>query len=134
MYFNFYLTGSQIPIRKLSELADESKEKCIVIGTLFKHQELKPSVLKEISEEHQITPQPVLSKFISENDQLILEDEMQRIRLIGNFNIKNLVTGIVVGLLGYENEEGKFEVEDMCFAGVNVCPEKQILVDDRWIF
>ncbi|KAK6645537.1 hypothetical protein RUM43_001814 [Polyplax serrata] len=118
--------GKNIPIRKLTDLTEENDEKCIVIGTLFKHQELKPSILKEISEEQQVTPQPVISNFMSENDELVLEDEMQRIKLEGNINVKKMITGIVVALLGFETSDGKFVVEDVCFAGANAYPEKPL--------
>ena len=42
-------SGNELPVRKLFEL--RTGEKCIVIGTLFKSMILKPSILKEISEE-----------------------------------------------------------------------------------
>lgn len=50
MWFLFWL-GEACDVYKLSELHDKVGQECIVIGTLFKHQELKPSILKEISEE-----------------------------------------------------------------------------------
>ena len=43
------ITGKKYEIKSLAEL--EPNEKAIVIGTLYKQQELKPSILREISEE-----------------------------------------------------------------------------------
>jgi hypothetical protein len=47
----FLYPGPDVRIRKLFELQEEDSRKCVILGTLFKHQELKPSILKEISEE-----------------------------------------------------------------------------------
>ena len=44
-------------------------------------------------EQQQLVPQPVLTKFVGEDDILILEDELQRIQLTGHVDVNALVTG-----------------------------------------
>lgn len=95
--------GSDLPIYKLCELQKDTR--CIVIGTFFKDQPLKPSILKEISEENQLVPAPPRERFVSDTDQLVLEDELQRIQLVGNVDVQRFVTGIVVAVLGIERED-----------------------------
>lgn len=46
-------------------------------------------------------PQPVVKNYVGENDEIVLEDEVQRIQLIGNIDIPTLVTGMV-SVLGRE--------------------------------
>lgn len=103
-------------MKTLADLKEDTKDRCIIVGTLYKHQELKPSILKEISEEHQLIPQPLRTEFTEDKDQLILEDELQRVRLLGAFSPHDVITGIVCAVLGTEHEGGKFNVEDFCFA------------------
>ncbi|KAF0310483.1 DNA polymerase delta subunit 2 [Amphibalanus amphitrite] len=103
-----------VAVVAVSEL-DEERAECAVIGTLFKQQQLKPSILKEISEEHNLMPQPPRERFISDSDHLILEDEGARIRLEGNIDPQQYVNGVVCAVVGREEVSGKFKVRDVCF-------------------
>lgn len=75
-----------VPIKSLADLV--TNEKCVIIGTLYKEMKNKPNILKEVAEDesNSVPVQPVLSrdaKYIDpENDQLVLEDELQRILLV----------------------------------------------------
>lgn len=126
--------GSEAGIKHLHDLArDGEGVRCVIIGTIYKKQELKPSILKEISEEHQLMPQPVVKNYVSESDEIVLEDEVQRIQLIGNIGISKLVTGLVVAVLGKACEGGKFDVEDMCFAGLPEPGPREVPNQDRYV-
>ncbi|KAG7189423.1 hypothetical protein KM043_017127 [Ampulex compressa] len=99
---------AQYKVLKLSELAEKTDEElCIVIGTLYKHQELKPSILRELSEELQIAPQPARSNYASFKDMVYIEDETLRVKLVGkHVNTQDIVTGLVCAILGCELENG----------------------------
>uniref|UniRef100_A0A0C9Q851 CG12018_0 protein n=2 Tax=Fopius arisanus TaxID=64838 RepID=A0A0C9Q851_9HYME len=110
-------------ILQLTNLSDmtEADAAVILIGTLYKHQEFKPSILKEMSEELQLVPQPTRSNYSSIKDQLFLEDETLRVRLVGDhMDVGEIVTGLVCAVLGRELENGCFWVQDFCFPGM--CP------------
>ncbi|XP_030839817.1 DNA polymerase delta subunit 2 [Strongylocentrotus purpuratus] len=123
--------GEDAPLCHLYQLV--SGEKQIVVGTLFKSMELKPSILKEISEDRNLTPQPVRERFFSDSDFLVLEDELQRVVLTGNIDVQTAITGTVIAVKGFENDNGKFEVEDSCYVDLPSIEEFPPLDDDRYI-
>lgn len=73
--------------------------------------------------QYQFTPQPPPPvKYVGVNDQLILEDQAQRVTLCGNISPSDFVTGVVIGVYGRELRNGCFDVEDYCFAEI---PEQE---------
>jgi DNA polymerase delta subunit 2 len=122
------LWGEDIVIRKLVDVKVE-QEVCIV-GTTFKEMSLKPSILKEISDAHNLLPFPAKKrKYVSPTDKLVLEDESQRITLTGNIPTQDLITGIIMAVKGYEMTDGQFHVREYCFAGVPPLATPTIPVD-----
>nr|XP_012227934.1 PREDICTED: DNA polymerase delta small subunit-like isoform X2 [Linepithema humile] len=108
----------KVKILKLAEVEDFEGEQCVIIGTLYKHQKWKPSILHELSEDHQLTLSEPKSNYCSEKDQLFLEDEMLRIKLIiEDADLKNYVTGVVCAVLGCKEKDGSFLIKDWCFPG-----------------
>ncbi|XP_076763874.1 DNA polymerase delta subunit 2 [Xylocopa sonorina] len=107
-----------VSIVKLADLENLEGEQCIIIGTLYKHQQWKPSILRELSEDHQLSILSSRPNYCSEKDQAFLEDEMLRIKLVGEkIDLKQIVTGVVCAVLGNENSDGTFMVKDWCFPG-----------------
>jgi len=78
-------------------------------------------------------PQPPRTHFVDDSDELILEDELQRIRLIGNLDVHLVVTGVVCAVLGHEDGDGKFLVDGYCWAGVSESVQRPLQSgDDRY--
>ncbi|XP_049645612.1 DNA polymerase delta subunit 2 isoform X1 [Suncus etruscus] len=123
--------GATVLVRKLCEL--QPGERCCVVGTLFKAMQLQPSILREVSEEHNLLPQPPRSKYIHPDDELVLEDELQRIRLEGTIDVSRLVTGTVLAVLGSVRDDGKFMVEEHCFAELPPQKPAAPLDSDRFV-
>lgn len=78
---------------------------------MYKHQELKPSILRTLSEQLQLAPQPPRANYASFKDILYLEDEVLRVKLVGShMNIQDVVTGVICAVLGHKLENGSFSV------------------------
>ncbi|XP_022212439.2 DNA polymerase delta subunit 2 [Drosophila obscura] len=108
--------GKTETIMKLCELRGEQDVHCILIGTIYKHQAHRPSILRDISEENQLAPQPPRQNYSEPEDKVILEDELQRVRLQGEtLKTQLMATGIVCAVLGGTDSEGFFNVEDVMY-------------------
>ncbi|KAK4049660.1 DNA polymerase delta small subunit Cdc1 [Microbotryomycetes sp. JL201] len=99
---------------------------CYIIGTLYMDMPLKPNVLEDLARDHYIAAPPPRRKFGSAGDEVMLEDESGRIRLIGD-SIKQamgtFVTGTIVAALGFETPLGDFRVKELIFAGAPPQPQ-----------
>ena len=61
--------------------------------------------------------------FVSADDQAILEDSSGRINLKLKTKVEELVTGSIIAILGEADEQGYFEVKDICYAGIPFKPD-----------
>eukprot|EP00045_Choanoeca_perplexa_P003991 m.34786 g.34786 ORF g.34786 m.34786 type:complete len:494 (+) comp12341_c0_seq1:3-1484(+) len=109
--------------------------KAAIFGTVYKEMKLKPSILDEYhARENYEAPPPERSKYNSEDDSLILEDQTGRISLVGDaLNQGALVTGVIMAVLGTESEQGEFEVEDVCFMQLPPAPPLPSSSEDRYV-
>jgi len=147
--------SSDVPIVSLSQLTNASKDdddkeqgeeaaesreedhgeaqEVVIVGTIFKNQALKPNILKELSDDLGLPPQPRAPKYVSLDDNLILEDHAQRIRLRGQVDVAHLVTGVVAAFRGSERESGKFHVLETILPAQPLQPERPLLTEDRYV-
>ncbi|KDR73479.1 hypothetical protein GALMADRAFT_141966 [Galerina marginata CBS 339.88] len=109
------VAGDPVLIPRVLEV--EKGRLCYVVGTVYMDMPLKPNVMEDIARDQSIPPPPPLAKYCSLGDNIMLEDESGRIKLVGDL-VKDarLVTGVIIGALGMETPNGDFEVIDMCYA------------------
>jgi len=111
-------------------------QRCIVAGTLYKEQKLKPCILDEYNKEKAASLSSVSGgsnvggggeRYMSDDDSLVLEDEFGRVSLSGpasKLPVRSLVSGVVVALAGREVEGGRFEVDRVFVPGL--APQQQV--------
>ncbi|KHJ40085.1 hypothetical protein D918_09878 [Trichuris suis] len=90
------LSGSDVKVKTLSDLVEF--ERCVIVGTAYKLQEMKPSVIRELRDEIRTKPQPMqsLPKYADSKDEIVLEDEELRVKLVGSIETYDLCTGKLV--------------------------------------
>ncbi|KFD51315.1 hypothetical protein M513_07720 [Trichuris suis] len=90
--------GSDVKVKTLSDLVEF--ERCVIVGTAYKLQEMKPSVIRELRDEVELhqkirtKPQPMqsLPKYADSKDEIVLEDEELRVKLVGSIETYDLCT------------------------------------------
>ncbi|KAL4726093.1 DNA polymerase delta small subunit Cdc1 [Fusarium chlamydosporum] len=100
-------------------------ELCWVTGTVYMEMPLKPNILEDVSKDRWISAPISTPKYFSDDDQVMLEDESGRIRLVGDLlKTVQLVTGCIIGVMGTENANGELEVIDIKFPDLPPQPER----------
>ena len=89
-----------------------------ILGTVFKQQPEKPSILEELREEEDpMIPMAPKQKYISDADFILLEDETTRVRLVAKdgcgVKVSEIVNGAVCAVKGKPTKDGKFEILDV---------------------
>jgi len=124
--------GNDIQVKNLSDLrededevsASQQQDDLLIVGTVFKQQERKPSILKELSEpseDGELELEPAHTKYTADTDSLVLEDETMRVKMEdphGKMKPGDLVNGVVAGVWGKEAQGGKFAVKEVFFSNL----------------
>eukprot|EP00123_Amoebidium_parasiticum_P000612 comp11460_c0_seq1/m.5893 comp11460_c0_seq1/g.5893 ORF comp11460_c0_seq1/g.5893 comp11460_c0_seq1/m.5893 type:complete len:485 (-) comp11460_c0_seq1:167-1621(-) len=118
------------PVAAESLMKVQKGRLCYLAGTVYKDMQLKPNILTELAQERMVEPPPPREKYVHEEDELVLEDGNSRVKLTGNIPLQDIVTGVVIGVLGREVAGGDFLVLDYCFAGLAPQPPLPVHMDD----
>ncbi|EUB57850.1 DNA polymerase delta subunit 2 [Echinococcus granulosus] len=117
----------ELPIRSVPDVKVD--EECIIIGTIFRSSAQKPSIMRQLTLLEQVggrleleeqERQHYLTRIASSDDEMFLEDEVQRITLVASPHtdaLDRLPTGVVTCLRGFEpaRSEGTFTVLELAF-------------------
>ncbi len=84
--------------------------------------------------QYQTVPPAARTHFVSDKDELILEDETQRVTLSGELDVHSVVTGCVVAVYGRLQGSGVFVVEDFCWPEAE-CIKKPLpeVMEDKYV-
>ena len=109
--------GEKKPALKQNMMLLEEGQDCVIVGTLYKEQKLKPNILDEHHARQKYeAPPPARSKYHDDTDDLVLEDQTGRVTLsthpeaLAHLPVHELVTGVVMGVRGIESADGTFKV------------------------
>ncbi|KAF1997979.1 DNA polymeras-like protein subunit delta-2 [Amniculicola lignicola CBS 123094] len=99
---------------------------CWVVGTVYMEMGLKPNVLDDIAKEHWIAAPPPRETYMSAGgqDEMMLEDESGRLRVIGDGLRSQYVTGCILAALGTEQADGTFQVIATQYADLPRQPQR----------
>ncbi|GAA5983099.1 hypothetical protein JCM5350_006814 [Sporobolomyces pararoseus] len=123
------LQGVSTPPEHVARLLEvKNGQLCYVLGNLYVDMPLKPNVLEDLARDHHITAPPLREKYHSKSDEIMLEDESGRVRLVGHKIVENsgkFVTGTIVACLGAETSSGDFEVFEYLYCGMPDQPKTE---------
>ena len=96
-----------------------------IIGTIFKQQPEKPSILKEIAEDNPFAPSVPKTSYISDKDVLVMEDTVTKVTLglskDCGMTVNGVVNGVICAVKGKPTIQGRFDVEDVLWATPPPC-------------